>query len=149
MRTLQARFDPSPTRTVLETLKIIYRNDAIARQEKVSPEEQLRFHQAQSKPAMTELKNWLHRRFDEKRVEQNSALGTAIKDMRNHWEKLSLFLRKAGAPLDNNISERALKKAIIHRKNLLIFQTRNEARIGDFYMSLIHICELNQTNPFD
>jgi hypothetical protein len=140
---------PEECRTVLETLKIIYHNDAVARQEKMSPEERLLFHQARSQPAMTALKNWLNQQFDEKLVEPNSALGTAIKYMLKHWDKLTLFLRKAGAPLDNNICERALKKAIIHRKNSLFFKTQNGARIGDLYMSLIHTCELNQVNPFD
>jgi len=54
-----------------------------------------------------------------------------------------------GAPLDNNICERALKKAIIHRKNSLFYKTPNGARIGDMFMSLIHTCELNRVNPFD
>ena len=66
-----------------------------------------------------------------------------------HWEKLTLFLHKAGAPLDNNVCERALKKAICHRKNSLFYRTQNGARIGDMFMSLIHTCELNQANPFD
>jgi hypothetical protein len=140
---------PEECRTVLEALKIIYHNDAVARQEKMSPEERLQFHQARSQATMTALKNWLNQQFDEKLVEPNSALGTAIKYMLKHWDKLTLFLRKAGAPLDNNICERALKKAIIHRKNSLFFKTQNGARIGDLYMSLIHTCELNQVNPFD
>ena len=76
-------------------------------------------------------------------------MGGAINYMLNHWEKLTLFLHKAGAPLDNNICERALKKAIIHRKNSLFFKTPNGARIGDLYMSLIHTCELNGANPLD
>jgi hypothetical protein len=63
--------------------------------------------------------------------------------------KLTLFLRQAGAPLDNNIVERALKKAILHRKNALFYKTMNGARVGDLFMSLIHTCELNRVNPFD
>ena len=59
------------------------------------------------------------------------------------------FLRKAGAPLDNNICERALKKAILHRKNSLFFGSRREAQVGDIYMSLIYSCELNNVNAFD
>ncbi len=39
-----------------------------------------------------------------------------------HWEPLTLFLRKAGALLDNRICERA-KKAILHRKNSLFYKT--------------------------
>jgi hypothetical protein len=33
-----------------------------------------------------------------------------------HWEGLTLFLRQAGAPLDNNLCEQILKRAIVHRK---------------------------------
>ena len=60
-----------------------------------------------------------------------------------------MFLRQAGAPLDNNICERALKKAILHRKNALFYKTQNGARVGDLFMSLIYTCQLNEVNPFD
>src|ERR1022692_2258100 len=66
-----------------------------------------------------------------------------------HWEKLTLFLKEPGAPLDNNVVERALKKAIRHRKNSLFYKTRKGAAMGDLFMSLIHTCELNGANPFD
>jgi transposase len=69
--------------------------------------------------------------------------------MLRHWDKLTLFLRQAGAPLDNNLCERALKKAILHRKNALFYKTQNGARVGDLFMSLIYTCQLNQANPFD
>jgi len=69
--------------------------------------------------------------------------------MLKHWVQLTLFLRKAGAPLDSNIVERALKKAILHRKNALFYKTRNGAHVGDLFMSLIYTCELCGGNPFD
>ena len=69
--------------------------------------------------------------------------------MLRHWEGFTLFLRVAGAPLDNNLCERALKKAICHRKNSLFYKTVNGARVGDMFMSLIHTAELNGANPFD
>ena len=47
------------------------------------------------------------------------------------------------------MGERALQKAILHRKNALFYKTRNGARVGDLFMSLIHTCQLNQANPFD
>ncbi len=140
---------PEQCRSVLEALKTVYRNDAVARRRGMTAGERLRFHQAQSKPAMANLSDWLHRQFDEKLVEPNSTLGGAVNYMLNHWEKLTLFLHKAGAPLDNNICERALKKAILHRKNALFFKTQNGARVGDMYMSLIHTCELNGANPLN
>ena len=140
---------PEQCRYLLETLAVVYRNDARARERQLSPEERLRFHQQESQPAMEELYEWLKGQLDEKLTEPNSALGGAIRYMLKHWEKLTLFLRRAGAPLDNNLCERALKKAILHRKNALFYKTRNGARVGDLFMSLIYTCQLNQANPFD
>jgi hypothetical protein len=51
--------------------------------------------------------------------------------------------------VDNNVSERALKKAILHRKNALFYKTQNGAHVGDLFMSLICTCQLNAVNPFD
>jgi transposase len=140
---------PDECRYVLKALETVYRNDALARKDNLSAQDRLTFHQTQSGPVLEELRDWLKRQFDERLVERNSGLGAAIEYLRKHWEKLTLFLRVAGAPLDNNICERALKKAILHRKNSLFYKTQNGADVGDLYMSLIHTCELNGVNPFD
>jgi transposase len=140
---------PAECRHVLEALGEIYGFDAQANEQGLSPEDRLRFHQAYSKPVMEKLQAWLHAQFEEKRVEPNSGLGTAITYLLKHWDRLTLFLHQAGAPLDNNICERALKKAIRHRKNSLFYKTENGAWVGDLFMSLIHTCELNGANSFD
>ena len=140
---------PEPCRHLLESLAVVYRNDAEARKRELSPEARLRFHQAASGPTTEALHDWLERQLGEKRAEPNSALGGAIGYTLKHWNELTLFLRQAGAPLDNNVCERALKKAILHRKNALFYKTRNGARVGDLFMSLIYTCQLNEVNPFD
>jgi len=144
-----ADYFPKECEYVLEVLKVIYTNDAEAREQELSPDERLRFHQERSGPIMKELKAWLKQQFDERLVEPNSGLGQAITYMLKHWDKLTLFLRKAGAPLDNNVCERALKKAILHRKNALFFRTQNGAYVGDLFMSLIYTCELSGVSPLD
>ncbi|HEX6770939.1 MAG TPA: IS66 family transposase [Acidobacteriaceae bacterium] len=140
---------PEECRHVLESLGAVYRNDAMAREQKMSPEERLRFHQQHSRPVMDKLHGWMQAQLDSRRTEPNSGLGKAIQYMLRHWKALTLFLRTAGAPLDNNLCERSLKRAILHRKNSLFFKTLNGAQVGDLYMSLIHSCELNGANPFD
>ncbi len=120
-----------------------------ARKRKLSPAKRLQLHRTKSQQTMTRLHNWLKRQFDERLVEPNSALGEAITYMLNHWEKLTRFLQVAGAPLDNNICERALKKAILHRKNALFYKSQRGARIGDMYMSLIYTCEQCDVSPFE
>ena len=140
---------PEEVRYVLEILAKVYKNDAVARRESLSPQDHLIFHQQESKPLMQQLHEWFERQFEEKRVEPNSGLGEAITYMLNHWQALTLFLHKPGAPLDNNICERALKKAILHRKNALFYKTQNGARVGDIFMTLIHTAELAGANAFD
>jgi len=138
---------PAECRYVLETLGKVYKNDAATAQ--MTPEERLSFHQAESEPLMKELEAWLKEQIEEHKVEPNSGLGEAIGYMRKYWQELTLFLRVAGAPLDNNICERAIKKAILHRKNALFYRTLAGAHVGDVFMSLIHTAELNGANPFD
>ena len=140
---------PAECRHVLESLAVIYRNDATARKRKLSPGARLKFHQTHSGSTMENLHAWLARQFEDRLVEPNSSLGGAIAYMLRHWEKLTLFLRKSGAPLDNNICERALKKAILHRKNAMFYKTENGAHVGDVFMSLIYTCQLCGANPFD
>jgi hypothetical protein len=140
---------PEQCRYVLETLREVFHHDKLARENALSPEQRLLWHQDHSGPLMEELEQWMTQQFDERRVEPNSGLGQAIAYMQNRWQELTLFLRVPGAPLTNNICERALKKAILHRKNALFFKTLNGARVADAFMSLIHTAELCDVEPFD
>jgi hypothetical protein len=140
---------PEQCRHVIETLAEVYKNDEIAKDQNMTADQRLYFHQSKSGPLMEDLKTWLNDQLDQKKVEPNSGLGQAISYMLNHWKPLTLFLRVPKAPLDNNICERALKKAILHRKNALFYKTENGARVGDLFMSLIYTCNLAGVNPFD
>jgi hypothetical protein len=140
---------PAECRFVLETLREVYRTDARARREQMSDNERLRLHQAQSGPRMNGLEKWLDEQINDKKVEPNSGLGEAIQYMQKRWEKLTRFLVVAGAPLDNNLVEQALKRAILHRKNAMFYKTQNGAAVGDRFMSMIHTAELAGVNPFD
>ena len=140
---------PESCRYVLETLGEVYKYDAQAREGKLSPTERLALHQQHSDPLMKQLHQWLETQFALKQVEPNSGLGSAINYLLRHWKGLTVFLREAGAPLDNNICERALKRAVLHRKNALFYRTLHGSEVGDLFMSLIHTCELAGANPFD
>jgi transposase len=144
-----AEIFPAECKYVLESLKLVYRHDAEAREASMSPEARLRHHQEKSAPVMGDLEEWLERQFEEKLVEPNSSLGEAIVYMQKRWKKLTRFLHIPGAPLDNNVVERGLKKAILHRNNSRFYKTQNGARVGDLYMSLIHSAELEGVDPFD
>ncbi len=140
---------PNPCRFVLEILRDVYRNDHTTKEQKMTSQERLEFHQTKSSPLMKKLLTWLKQQFHEKKVEPNSGLGKAIAYMLKHWKKLTLFLRVPKAPLDNNLCEQVLKQAILHRKNSLFYKTTNGAKVGDLFMSLIYTCKLSKINPFD
>lgn len=139
---------PVQCRYVLETLGEVFHNDELARLQALSPDVRLSFHQRQSGPLMDGLFAWCNQQFDLRQVEPNSGLGKAIRYLLNHWPKLTLFLRVPGAPIDNNICERALKKVVLHRKNSLFYRSKNGASVGDLFMSLIYTAELSGANPF-
>jgi transposase len=140
---------PEECRYVLQTLREVFYHDKLARENALSPEQRWLLHRYESGPLMEALEQWMTQQFDERRVEPNSGLGQAIKYMQNRWEELTLFLRVPGVPLSNNICERVLKKAILHRRNSLFFKTLNGARVADIFMSLIHTAELCHVEPFD
>ena len=140
---------PDEVAFVLETLRPVFHTDQQAQQRGLDPHARLLLHQQESGPRMKALQDWMTTQFETHAVEPNSGLGQAITYMQNHWDKLTLFLRVPGAPLSNNICERALKKAILHRRNSLFYRTLNGAKVGDLFMSLIHTAELHQVEPFD
>lgn len=140
---------PDACRVVIDTLAQIYQHDAHCKKQRLSPDARLAYHQAHSGPLMKALDQWMAAQLEQRLVEPNSGLGEALRYMRNHWPALTLFLRKARAPLDNNICERALKKAILHRKNSYAYRTQRGAEIGDTYMSLIYTSQECGANPFE
>jgi len=140
---------PEQCRHVIDTLAVVYKHDAETRQLSMSDDERLKYHQTHSGLLMGNLKQWLEDQLSEKKAEPNSGIGKAIGYMLNHWKALTQFLRVPGAPLDNNICERALKRAILHRKNSMFYKTLHGAYIGDLFMSLIHTCHLSKIDPFD
>jgi hypothetical protein len=89
---------------------------------------------------MDALKAWLDTQGAERLVEPNSALGQAIAYRQNHWAPLTRCLSVVGAPLDNNLVERALKLFIRQRKNSLFSKSEHRASIASVLTSLIATC---------
>jgi hypothetical protein len=139
---------PRECRYLLERLGQVFAVDEVCRTEHLSDDERLRRHQRESGPVMDEIKAWMEAQFSEKRIEPNSGLGDAINYMLKRWDKFTLFLRVPGAPIHNNIVERALKMAIRHRNNSLFYRSQRGATVGDIYMTMIHTTELHGGNAF-
>lgn len=137
---------PSECRHLLEVLGEVYR---VGREcQELPAADRLARYRTEIGPRMEELHLWMSAQIRGRKAEPNSGLGRAIEYMLKHWEPLTLFLREPGAPLDDDACERALKRAVLYRKNSLFCRTRQGAEVGDSFMSVIHTCELNDVNPF-
>ena len=72
---------------------------------------------------------------------QTGAIGTV--------ETLTRFLQIEGAPLDNNLVERALKLFIRQRNNSLFFKSEYSAYVASVLTSLIATCIYAGVNVLD
>lgn len=130
---------------ILQALGHVFKVDEQTRTMDVQT--RLLHHQTHSRPVLEELRLYMEALINTHQVEPNSELGKAIVYMQKRWEALTRFLTVAGAPVDNNILERALKIAIRNRKNALFYRTCYSAHIGGMLTSLIYTCHLARENP--
>jgi transposase len=131
---------PAECTVVIEALKQVFDHEEEARLQQLNPTERLAYHQHYSGPIMEALKCWLTKQFEDRTVEPNSSLGKAMAYLLGHWPTLTRFLEVAGAPLDNNTVERALKLAIRQRKNSLFYATEHSAYVASMLTSLVATC---------
>jgi transposase len=131
---------------VLDVIGQVYANEA--RTQGLGPSERLLYHQLYSGHILEALKVWIEDRIEKRIVEPNSAVGSAYNYLLTHWSGLTQFLQTPKAPLDNNIVERALKLAVLQRKNSNYFRSDVGAFVSDVIMSILESCRLNGVEPF-
>ena len=134
---------------MISAFDLVFLNDKLAKQENLTPQARLEWHQSKSALVMTNMKLYCQMLVETKQVEPNSSLGKAIQYLENHWEGLTLFLRIPGAPISNNDNERQLKRAVLNRKNAYFFKNETGAKIADVLLSVIETCVLNKINPYN
>lgn len=138
-------FYPEECVTIIKALGAVFKHDEDTKT--MSKDARLSYHQQHSAPIMDQLYVYLITLISEHLIEPNSELGKAIKYMIKHWKKLIRFLSVAGAPIENNICERALKIPIRNRKSAMFYRTNYSAQIGGMITSLIYTCHLAKENP--
>lgn len=98
-------------------------------------------------PARDRLKSWLDENLE--RHPPKSPIGVAIRYARNHWTELGRFLDDARVPIDNNASERALRRVALGRKNFLfVGDVEGGKNLAGLY-SLVATCEARGINPYE
>jgi hypothetical protein len=132
---------------VLETLKKVWEVEEHCRRKGITGSERMMLHRRESAPAMVSLYLEARNKVN-KELEPVTDLYKAYAYFLRHWKGLTLFLREPDCEIDNNATERMLKKAILHRKNSLIYRSLKGAGVGDIIMSVGFTALQNSVDPF-
>lgn len=125
----------------------IYRVEHDAKGRKLLGAAYLVFRKRRAGPIRKRLKAWLVAQSS--RQLPKSPLGTAIRYALGQWDELGVFLTDAAVPLDNNASERSLRRIALGRRNyLFVGDIASGESLAGLY-SLVATCESRGINPFD
>ena len=131
---------PAECQRVIDDLNRVFAHEATTRQQGLTAEGRLAYHQTHSGPSLERLKSWLEDQLRERLVEPNSSLGKAFQYLLNPWHTLTQFLRVPGAARENNTVERALKLMIRQRRNSLFYASTHSAYVASVLTSVIATC---------
>lgn len=109
--------DPTRASRALGLYRQLY--DIEDRASGVSATERLKLRRSESVPILDEFKTWLDEQAPQ--VLPKSAIGGAVRYALNQWRPLLAFTEDGSLPIDNNDTERDLRRLTIGRKNWVFF----------------------------
>jgi transposase len=131
----------------LDLITELYRVEHDAKEQRLSESAHLELRKLRAGPIRGRFKAWLD--AQRSRHPPKSPLGVAIRYTLGQWGELGVFLEDARVPLDNNASERSLRRIALGRKNyLFVGDVASGKSLAGLY-SLVATCESRGINPFD
>lgn len=132
----------------IDFILALYRVEYDAQERRIAKTpEHLELRREKSVPIREQLKAWLDEQLPKHRPK--SPIGIAIRYGLNHWDDFGTFLEDARISLDNNASERSLRRVALGRKNyLFVGDVDAGANIAGLY-TLVATCEARGINPFE
>ena len=119
---------------------------AVERQAKeFSAEQRLQLRGEKSAPLLAEL----HGRLLEwkQQLLPKHPMAEAISYALGQWQELSVFLTDGAVPIDNNVSEREMKRVVLNRKNSLFVGNPRGGRTAAILSSLTSTCRRHDIDP--
>lgn len=102
--------------------------------------------QRKAKPLLEEFKKWLDLRAGES--PPTSPLGKAVRYALGDWAKLQTYLEDGRVPIDNNLTENAIRPFVIGKKNWLFSACPSGAKASAFWYSMIETAKANGLEPY-
>jgi len=119
---------------------------ALERQAKnMSGEERFQLRQVHSAPVLAKLRDKL---LDWKQqLLPKHPMAEAINYVLNQWAELNIFCSDGMVPIDNNVSEREMKRVVLNRKNSLFVGNPRGGRTAAILATLTSSCRRHQVDP--
>jgi transposase len=89
------------------------------------------------------MKSWLWSQASLKTL----SIGNAAAYVVANWDRLTRFLQDARIPLDNNATERALRRPVVGRKNHCGSKSRGRTEIAAILYTLLETAKLRGVDP--
>ena len=109
--------DPKRAARALAFYRQLY--DIEDRGSDLSAAERLELRRSESLPLLADFKTWLDQQNGDPKVLPKSAIGTAVRYAINQWQPLLSYTTEGHLPIDNNDTERDLRRLTVGRKNWL------------------------------
>jgi len=137
------RTAPEIAVAVVESVRALYAVEHAAKA--LKPAERLTLRQQKSAPIVAGLRE----RLDRWKLEliPKHPMADAVKYALNQWPEMTTFLNDAAVPLDNNVSEREMKRVVINRKNSLFVGNERGGRTMAILSSFTSTCRRLSIDP--
>ena len=121
----------------LGVIQQLYRVEAEAKVLEAGARRALR--EAQAQPVLERFKRWLEEQANV--VLPKSPIGEAVSYARRQWTALTRYLEDGDLAIDNNASERALRRVVTGRKNWLFCGSDEGGRRAAILYSIVATCK--------
>ena len=115
------------------------------RAKELSAGQRLSLRQAESAPALVALREKLLR-WKEQLLPKHP-MAEAVNYVLGQWSELTVFCSDGAVPLDNNVSEREMKRVVLNRKNSLFVGNPRGGRTAAILASLTSTCRRHDVDP--
>lgn len=134
---------PEIAREAAEQVRLLYEVERRAKD--LSVEARLQLRQRNSAPALAGFKKKL---LDWKRqLLPKHPMAEAVGYVLGQWDELNVFCRNGAVPVDNNVSEREMKRVVLNRKNSLFVGNARGGRTAAILASLTSSCRRHDVDP--
>jgi len=129
-----------------EAVSLLGKLFAVEKQAKeASVEERLQLRQRQSVPLLAELRQKLLR-WKEQLLPKHP-MAEAVNYTLSQWAELNVFCSDGAVPIDNNVSEREMKRVVLNRKNSLFVGNPRGGRTAAILATLTSTCRRHEIDP--